>query len=208
MKVDFDAASHSYRIDDVLVPSVTQALTEAGLIDYSFLRADEREVVLARGRRVHLATQFDDDNDLDFDSVPAADQMFVIAWRKFRATTGFVVIESEKRVGSSLYGYAGTLDVAGYFPTAPHAPVIVDKKTGHAEWWTRIQTAAYAACLSEPRKYRRICVELHADSTFAVPAHLDRDGRHWHDDFQDYLAALRVCQLKRKHQRTHEVAAA
>lgn len=184
----FDAATHRYLLDGVELPSVTRVLASVGLIDYSHIPPETRRMALERGRAVHEAIALDLEGDLDEESV--ADIMgYIEASRAARRELGLdrAIDAWELRRHHPTFGYAGTIDlVAG--------DRIVDWKANAAEYWVRFQLAAYAALLSDrPRGLERVCVELHEDATFAV---FRAPGLEWDEDFQTFLAALRVHQEK------------
>ena len=58
--IQFDEAAHVYTVAGVERPSVTQILKDAGLIDTTWYTDEARQ----RGRAVHLAAQFLDEDDL------------------------------------------------------------------------------------------------------------------------------------------------
>src|SRR4051812_31758875 len=62
----FDPVEHRYWLDDRPVPSVTQVLAGAGLVDYTFCREWARE----RGSLVHKAIAIELREGLDWTTVP------------------------------------------------------------------------------------------------------------------------------------------
>jgi hypothetical protein len=191
-QLEFDAATHTYRAGGVIVPSVTQILEAVGVVDYSYLPPATRNMALARGSAVHLACQFDDEGDLDEGALDPALLPYVLAWRAYRAEVGFVPQEIERRVHSSRYGYAGTLDRTG--TNGRGDLCLIDLKTSRAEGWVKLQTAAYTGALDEPRRYLRGCAELHADGTYRA---LWFPAAEWQLDFGDFLACLHVYRLQK-----------
>src|SRR5262245_2178024 len=71
--LEFDPTTHTYRVDGVRYPSVTQVLERVGIIDYSYIPAPTREMALARGSAVHAWTAHDDrtHQTLDLDALAA-----------------------------------------------------------------------------------------------------------------------------------------
>ncbi len=190
----FDAAAHRYSLDGKVLPSVTQVLEDVGIIDYSGIPWDTRQMALTRGSNVHLATQLDDEGDLDEES--AGDLMgYVQAWRAARAHLKLDRFDHiERRMAHTQFLFAGTTD-------REVGNVIVDLKTNEAPWWVRIQLAAYQ-CLAEHNGAesvtRRIAVELHPDCTFKI---FEFGAREYRDDLQTFLAALRVRNEKQLNRR-------
>ena len=190
--LQFDEATHTYTLDGEVLPSVTQVLEGVGIIDYSHIPSATREMALERGSLVHRVTHWDDEGDLDDGSVDEAVAPFLQSWRQFRADMGFVPAVIERRGHHEVYRYAGTLDRIG---TVGGADWLVDIKTNDAPDWVRMQTAAYAAFDPEPSRFKRVAVELKA--TGRVPYQIiERKGSQFGEDFNDFLAALRVWQLR------------
>jgi hypothetical protein len=198
----FEESAHLYRFNGHIVPSVTTILQDCGIIDYSHLPDSVREIALLRGRAVHAATHFDDENDLAIDRVHPMVLPYLAAWRLFREQTGFIPDLIEHRGFHQTYRYAGTLDRKGRIG---NAAVMLDIKTNAAPWWTCIQVAAYAAFFENPRTYRRVAVELHVDGTYRL---YEFPCGEWHADFQVFLAALSVYNAKRRRAQAKETAAA
>ena len=200
--LSFDSITHTYTLNGRPIPSVTQVLEDVGIIDYSRIPGETRERAMLRGSIVHLATQFDDEfvfgiskQPLDEDSIAPEYMGYVEAWRRFRAEKRFYCELIEHRVHDSKRGFAGTLDRTGYFEERPGAKILLDIKTGSAEYWVRMQTAAYAGCFDAPRTFRRMCVELHADGTFYLRSFAEKD---WQADFNEFLYALQVMRTKQE----------
>ena len=94
---------------------VTGILKDEGFIDTRFFDDYSRD----RGSLVHLATHYDDEGELDDDSLDPVIVPYVEAWRKFKRESGFVVEESEIPMYSATYRYAGIFDTRGVFPGKP-----------------------------------------------------------------------------------------
>jgi len=198
MGLQFDPDSHTYRVGGVVVPNVTSILEGVGISDYSRLAWDVRDRALRRGIAVHEATRYDDENDLDWNTLDASLRGYVEAWRRFRQETQFKPELIEHRGYNPTYGYAGTLDRLGAFPAGDKW--IIDIKTGTMPWWVSIQLAAYAAFFEEPRSYRRMAVALKSDGTYQVQ---EFPGKQWQEEFNIFLAALTVMRAKQERSRTN-----
>lgn len=186
--VDFDPVAHRYTLDGRELISVTQALTEAGLIDTTWLS----EEAAARGTAVHDAAHRLHSGDGNPSAHLAGDDLpFFDAYLDFLAASHFEVLGSEERVCDPLLGYAGTLDLRGRFPGFFGFGVdVVDIKTGAAPTWAGYQTAAYARLVDgAPR--RRWALNLRDDGTYRLlPLAVRTDERV-------FLAALTVAHAKR-----------
>lgn len=128
--LEFDRASHTYRLDGIQVPNVT--LVTDALSSYYGVPADVLQRKAEIGDAVHYATELDDQGDLDDESLPSEIVGYVNAWRQFKSDTGWVTQASEVRVCSKKFLYAGTLDAVGRFyrhkRISPKALALVDKK--------------------------------------------------------------------------------
>ncbi len=187
----FDEPKHEYRVNGVVVPSVTQILEDVGIVDFSHIPPATRAMAMERGRLVHLATQLDDEGDLQEATLDPELLPYVQAWRNARR--GLEMGESftliEWRGHHAQFGYAGTLDRL-------YGSLLIDIKTNDAPDWTRIQLAAYAALVTDkPMTLTRLAVELHRDETYRVAEY---PARKWQADFNVFLAALTVYREKHR----------
>lgn len=196
----FDPELHRYALDGRELPSVTTVLEDIGIVDYSRIPHETRETALARGRRVHLATCFDDEYvfginpaPLDESTVLDEDRGYVEAWRRFRVEKKFRTDLIEHRGYNAKWMYAGTLDRSGYFEGANYR-ALCDLKTGEAHPGTRYQLAAYAEFFEHPRAFLKLCVELHEDTTYRLFAIHAKDHAA---DFGVFCNALAVYRAKR-----------
>jgi hypothetical protein len=185
----FDEAAHRYYLNGRPLPSVTQVLGD--LLNYGFLDEQDRARYLERGRLVHAATADDDAGVLDETTVPLDIRGYVLGWRAFRADYDFRPDRIEQQVCNEKFGYAGTLDRTGVLRGGGLA--IIDIKSGAMPASAPYQLAAYAGALPAPRRFRRLCVELHADAGYRVIGFATRDYQH---DFDTFLAALETFKTK------------
>jgi hypothetical protein len=133
----FDAREHRYYVDGQEVPSVTQIIDAAGLIDHTWHNDEAR----ARGQRVAVATALDDNGELDLAKVPTEDCGYINAWRSFRADSKCAIKAIEHQVVGPNNQYAGRIDRIGSVGDCPCS--IIDIKTGQPERWHGIQIGAY-----------------------------------------------------------------
>lgn len=181
----FDAATHTYRLDGVVIPNVT--LISDALASYAGVPAGVLEAARQRGEAVHYATELYDRDELDIDSVPAPVLPYLTAWRRFRDDTGFAPFADgiEERVWSPTYRYAGTIDRAGTFSRLtrckPSVGVLLDLKATYTLMAAvEPQTAAYAQAWNEtraPNLTRRFAVHLKKDGTYVL--HECREPSDW-----------------------------
>lgn len=193
----FDDATHVYTLDGRRLESVTEILEGAGLVDYGFLPPKVRTMALERGSAVHLATAFDDEGDLDEDSLDPAILPYLAGWRKFRSDEGAVFEQIEHRSYHPQFLYAGTKDRRVRLPKRSNSPFDLDIKCGKAQPWVWIQIAAYQGLDPAPRRMLPFVVELPGDGTWReYPRPAD-----WSFDryFNYFLSCLTVCRLRRSH---------
>jgi hypothetical protein len=111
----FDEASHTYRVGERVVPSVTQLLAPIKP-DFSMVPPGVLERKRQLGTDVHLACELDDDDDLgevDDEILP-----YLQAWRQFRADTGAEVLANERQLYHPTLMFAGTLDRMMIMPSS------------------------------------------------------------------------------------------
>src|SRR3990172_1656127 len=171
--IEFDAFTHTYKVDGLVVPSVTQVLSI--LEDWSQVN---REVLAAAGdfgTHVHIACDLDNkgilnEGELDPELLP-----YLNGWRRFLGESGARVITGELQVASRSHRYAGMLDALIEWRGAI---CVVDIKTGATV--PRVagpQLAAYELAYNEllatatagkpepgHRARKRFVVQLAADS--------------------------------------------
>jgi hypothetical protein len=176
--------NHVYRDGDKTIPGVTDTLKAAGLIDTRWFDDYSRE----RGSLVHAATALFDRGELDEDSLDPVLRPYLDGWTRFLGETGFQPDRIEQIVFNPLHRYAGTLDRTGRMGGKGW---LLDIKSGAAQAWTALQTAAYAACL--PGTWKRGSVELPGDGTYRLTEYKDRT------DFAVFCGALNVAKWKQQH---------
>lgn len=183
MALTFDAATHAYTLDEVRVPSVTGILKASGLVDFSRIPPSIREDALERGRAVHAAIHFYNEQDLDVAQFSADFPVYapyLRAWIAFCEQRHFVAVLNEHRIVSRRLRVAGTLDCLGLLDGVA---VLLDFKTGRPDdVAANLQTAAYQALALEWAAedealaafftlhpvVKRYAVQLKKDETFRV----------------------------------------
>jgi hypothetical protein len=190
--IDFEESTHTYTVDGVVRPSVTQVLSL--LHDWSVVDPD----VLARaqqfGTHVHDATALYDQRDLAEDLLHPDLKGCLEAWKRFRREREPVVEAVELQLYSEKYGYPGRCDrivkISRKGKSTPQR-VVLDIKTGDQLMDSvDLQLAAYAQAWNEEHPRKR--------ATGRVSIQLFRDGTYlesWHDnkgDFQVFLHCLGI----------------
>lgn len=180
--LEFNDNKHEYKLDGVVVPSVTSIIKF--LDDYSGVPQEIMEYTSNRGRAVHLATALDDQDNLDYATVDDAVFPYLDAWRSFRRDTGFKPTHIEQCVYSVKYKYAGTIDRIGTIGTNRRDTVkcLIDIKTCAVVMPSAgPQTAAYLTAANEcldlsSRAIIRYVVQLRNNGTYVLhrkPSMLD-----------------------------------
>lgn len=179
----YDPVNHIYRIDGVRVPSVTQVLTDAGVIDDRWFTDESRE----RGRIVAAATALYDQGKLDMGRVPEHCQPYVQAWIDWRVAVGITnddFIEIETPRWNTTFRYGGKSDAIAWIYGRR---TVVEKKTGSVARWHKWQTAGYRDMLSPMEEYRRMAVYLNPGKPAKVAWHEgQRDMDAWRMFVGDY----------------------
>jgi len=115
--VEFIADGHIYTdapVDGVgrVYPSVTTILKAEGFINTAYYDDWSRD----RGSMIHLATAYDDQGELDEETLDPVIIPYLEAWRRFRKESGFIPEQIEPPMMSTAYKYAGTPDRIGDLP--------------------------------------------------------------------------------------------
>jgi hypothetical protein len=174
LAIEFDEALHLYYVRGREVPSVSRVLKDLKLTGY-FSGAATLEA-MARGSRVHLLTQRDDEGSTK-PPENSDESGYLDAWREWRSSFGGVVDAIEFRIQSSKFRYAGTIDRIIRFPSG--RIVVVEIKTGAEARWHRLQTSAYTTAYVEdghapgirPEQVERLAVYLNPDGTYRERLH-------------------------------------
>jgi hypothetical protein len=183
--IEFDEDTHIYRVDGVVMPSVTQILDA-----YTGLEFVNRELLRRAaefGNHVHRACDLYDTGQLDEASLDPALVPYLDGWKAFLEDTGAVVVLSECWLASRRHGYAGTLDKLVWWGKSKR---LVDVKSGTVVPRTvGPQTSAYAEAYTEETGERirdRYCIHLPGDGKYR--SHRLNDPR----DFPIFKSALVV----------------
>ena len=161
----FDSEKHEYKWTSSIVPSVTQVLKSAGIIDHKFSAAGAAE----KGTDAHQAIEFWNQGDLDEDSLAEDLRGYVEAWKKFVRDYKLRQVQTEQRVYQPLHRYAGTIDCLCNISEYRNIErkYLIDIKTGSFLRWHSLQLAAYRKCIEEPVEC--LAVYLKSDGTYQAP---------------------------------------
>lgn len=138
--MNFDPVLHEYSDGDVIIPSVTQVLKRAGLIDDRWFSEEARD----RGSAVHtLCERYAHGVRFDNTGRPLASLQYVNAFAAFVSEFGAYAINTETMIEGNIdgYRYAGKYDILAEIQGKR---VLIDIKTGEKAKWHPVQLAAYA----------------------------------------------------------------
>lgn len=182
----FDAATHTYTLGTIRLPSVTKALEV--LEDFSHVDREAWERARIRGQHVHSAIALMLNDELDWGSLDSELVPYVKGAERFLADSELTVISHELRLHHSQLGYAGTLDLLGEWKFKLS---LFDWKSGLVPRTVGPQTAAYGEAYKDSRRLRvqrRYCVQLNPELPLGYKVHeLDKAN-----DFSTFCAALTV----------------
>ena len=155
----FDPLLHEYRDDETIIPSVTQVLKNAGLIDDRFFTTESRE----RGSAVHeLCQRYANGERRDDLGRGLASLEYVNALAAWFRDRRPYAIATEQMIEGNIDGhrYAGTFDLLA---EVDGKRWLIDYKTGAGAKWHPAQIAAYALAVNPDK-----CMMLHlrADGTY------------------------------------------
>jgi hypothetical protein len=181
----FDDELHEGRYDGIRVKSVTTILQEEGLVDTTWFTEYGRQ----KGTYTHKAILLDNQGDLDESTVDDAIKGRLEAARKFKAETGFIIIETEVRHFNKQWMFTGKPDLMGLL--FGHKSII-DYKPWTLQWWTRYQLAGYEWFYDDPM--RRYALRLGDDGRYQLKRYEDRTDKH---SFLAILTTNRIKEMKR-----------
>ena len=116
--LSFNEATHEYRLDGVVVPSVTQII--APLSDHSGIPEWILRRKQAIGKAVHKVCELHDNGKLDEASVHPDIAGYFDAYKAFLRDTCALVLQNEQPVYSYGHKFAGTLDRIYEMPMDRH----------------------------------------------------------------------------------------
>ena len=188
LTLTFNEDLHKYTdANGLTIPSVTQILKTAGLVNLDWIPAEILEQKADLGKKVHSATELYDKEDLNFDALHPVLKSYIDGWVKFRKDFNFEPTEIELQLLHAAYRYAGRIDRVGMMGKDL---TILDIKSGTKQKTHAIQTAGYELLYNQNKKAkelikRRIVVYL-SPTGYEVEEHKDKNDRGV------FLAALSI----------------
>lgn len=201
--VKLDEVGHRYTVDGLPVSGVTSVINM--IASWEGIAPEVLKKASERGTAVHLATELEDENDLDWDTLDPVLVPYVQAWQKFKSEAGVVITSSEQIVYSARHRYAGKYDRTCYLTGLHDEHCLIDiKTTAVLAPYNGIQTAAYEAAIDYrrtglPRVKRRYAVQLKPDGKYQLEEYSDSY------DKAVFLNLLGVHNWRRKHEKKYEL---
>ena len=168
----YDDELHEYRIDDVVVPSVTSILRVAGLYQEQYFNEESRR----RGKYIHKAILYYLQDDLDIESTPQEYRGYIEAFIRFNNEVKPIIAIGKCEVSkfSTTFRYGGTPDIIASFNNNES---IIDLKTGAETPVTGIQLAGYSLLYPDMR-LKRYGLYLKADGKYKLIPYQDRNDKN------------------------------
>ena len=142
--LEFDENGHVYRLDGIIIPSVSAVMAPLSKVKYEGINSKTLEKAASKGTSVHNAIE----NWLKFDieDVPPEYQGYFGAFRMWWDKYKPEVVGSEIRMCHRLMRYAGTADLIAYIDGEL---TLVDYKTTYtiSDMSCGVQLEAYAQAL-------------------------------------------------------------
>lgn len=180
MSFSFDPATHTYRVGNVIFPSVTEVLgpaeTFAGMFDG--VPEDALELARDRGSYIHEAMALLVRGCLDWNSLEPAWAPYVRTGERFLAESGIVVTGSEVPVYSERLRVAGTIDLLGMWTR--RESLLDFKASATIPLTVGPQTAGYQLLYRDlygggAKRMHRYCVHLSPTEYRVIPLEDSRD---------------------------------
>lgn len=173
MNTHFDPETHTYTIDDRLVPSVTQIVGQ--IRDFSRVNPERLAMAADLGTAVHEACALFAQDDLDEDDLDPALVPFLAGWKSLLAALTPEILAVEKRLFHDRRLFAGTMD---YLIRINGKEAIWDIKTGSQVGPdVGVQLAGYVALEQHERgktsRLDRAAVHLRPDGTYKLISFTD-----------------------------------
>lgn len=188
--LSFTEENHEYKFDGIVVPSVTQVIKGAGLVNFDYVSKELLEEKADLGSKVHKTTELYDMGILDLDELHPTLKAYLDGWINFKKDFGFTHTEIETEYYHPKYKFAGRLDRVGMINGKLS---IVDIKSGAKHKSHSIQTAAYQLLYDfKPKKEqikKRYAVYL-SETGYKVEEHTNVTDRNI------FLAALTIFNYK------------
>lgn len=188
----FNETTHEYKLNGTIIPSVTQIIKNAGLINFDFVNENLLKQKADLGDKIHSTTELYDKQSLDEKLLHPILSTYLKAWKKFILDYNYSPAEIELQLFHEIYKYAGRIDRIGLVNGILS---IIEIKSGVYHKSHYIQTAGYELLYNQNKKKsdcakKRIIVYLNPEGYLVKEAKNENDKNI-------FLAALTVSNYKR-----------
>ena len=136
----FDPNGHIYKVNGVIVPSVTQVIAAAGLSDFSSVPASVLDAAIQFGNALHKAIELKCKGTLDEESVAEELKPYIAQWDQFCMDFTFFTGQQEYRAYNDAMRVGYCIDHIGHLTDDT---ALVDVKSGSPKPADVIQMCAY-----------------------------------------------------------------
>ena len=178
-EIEFDEKKHQYKVDDKVVPSVTEILEHLTAPGYNKINPSILEEAKERGTAVHELTE-----DIDLGFPPEYIDPFVagyaLAYMKFLGDYDVEWEYIEHQFYEPKMGFCGTIDRVGKIDGCDCVLDIKTASSPSADQKIAVvcQTSAYGfAMFDRAVMYRRYALYLHNDGTYELMDCLDYENQ-------------------------------
>lgn len=192
-RLDFDAESHTYRLDNKRLPSVTEIIKP--LQNWANIPKDTLAYACAKGLATHAAIELWNNNDLDIDSLDPVIVPRFEAWLNFLADKKPQILGFEEPMYSRIYHYAGTPDLWIYIDDEYW---LLDIKPNSLFKWYPIQLVGYQQLLKEELDIpitRRATLQLMDNGKYKLTPYTQKEDAK---DMSTFLSCLHLHQWRKK----------
>jgi hypothetical protein len=195
--LQFDRATHTYTLDGVKVPSVSQILKP--LYSFDGIPLSVLNAKAALGTRIHRACELLDNDDLDEESDAGRAALepiagYLAAYKNFKRDKRLVILANEQLLHHPVHRYAGQIDRSYAFDGSVWDVDL--KSTVSMSPIVGLQTAAYSEMLKAGGRLqtaKRGALQLFPDGKYKLHEFTDPG------DFAVFISLLTVKRFKERH---------
>lgn len=176
--LDFDERTHTYKLNGVVLPSVTTIMKPLSDDKYSTVRADVLENAANKGSIVHNAIE----NYLKFGIEDISDDYkpYFLAFLEFLSDKQPTILVTESKVYHKILRYSGTVDLICIIDGLVY---LIDYKTTAVliEMLTKVQLEAYAKAMESHsfKVDKKAILHLKKDGTYSLKEYDNNDSESW-----------------------------
>jgi len=190
-EINFNNETHTYSMNGIIYPSVTQILQNSGLINIYGIDKEQLNIAQKFGNAVHKMIELYDKEILDIKKLDPRLKPYLNGYKKFKEYYNIDIIETELRLISKKYMYAGTIDKV---VKLNDKIIIIDFKTGAIMPYHALQLVAYTQLYKENKKIKcsieRMCVKIE-ENDYKIKKFKEKG------DFNIFLSALNISNWKK-----------